>query len=73
MIVGIKLGSSVKCENICYQIQQLVNNYQKNNSLDDTILVIKINKITDSTDSQVKNLEYKNWKLQLYSVLEIIE
>ncbi len=60
MIVGIKLGPSIKCEDICYQIQQSVNHYQKSNSLDDTILVIKISQIKDSIDSQVMNLEYKN-------------
>jgi hypothetical protein len=60
MIVGIKLGPSIKCEKICYQIQQLINNYQQSNSLEDSILVIKISTIKDSTDSQVINLEYKN-------------
>jgi hypothetical protein len=60
MIVGIKLGVGIKCEDICYQIQQLVNHYQKSNSLEDSILVIKISTIKDSSDSQVMNLEYKN-------------
>jgi len=60
MIVGIKLGPSVKCEDICHQIQKLVNNYQQSNSLEDSILVIKISTIKDSTDSRIMNLEYKN-------------
>lgn len=60
MIVGIKLGASIKCEEICYKIQNLINSYQTENSLDDAILVIKINKIISDDDSQIKKLEYKN-------------
>lgn len=63
MFIGIKLTPQIKCEYICYQIQKLLDHYQKTEkteNTEDSLLVIKIHKITNDDSSLVKKLEYKN-------------
>ena len=63
MIIGIRLEEDTKCEQICKNIQQLISLYQVDNpDLKDTILTIKINKVSYTIDDSksTMNLEYEN-------------
>lgn len=46
-MIGISLNHDISCEHICRSIQKLVENYRKENSLDNAILTIQINNATD--------------------------
>jgi hypothetical protein len=60
MLIGIKLTPHIKCEHICSQIQKLLEIYQKSDTTENSLLVIRISKIIDNDNSLIKNLEYKN-------------
>ena len=46
-MIGISLNHDISCENICRSIQKLVENYRKENSLENAVLTIQINVATE--------------------------
>lgn len=61
MIIGITLDKTISCENICKNIQNLVNSFQKNNpDLSNSIMTISIKNISETQIPDVPKLEYKN-------------
>ena len=51
MIRSIVLNKEIKCESICQEVQNLVNDYNKENgNAIDTVLVMQIKKIIDSQE-----------------------
>ena len=46
-MIGISLNKNISCEHICREIQRIVENYSKENNLNDAILTIQINNATD--------------------------
>ena len=51
MISAVVLNKEIKCENICQEVQKLVNNYNRDHgNAEDTVLVMEIKKIVDSRD-----------------------
>lgn len=59
MLVAIKIQENLSCEQICIVLQQAIANYQKTNDISDSLLVIDIKKIIDTTNEAPK-LEFKN-------------
>jgi hypothetical protein len=61
MIRAIVLNKEIKCENICAEIQKLVNRYnQENTPSPNAILVMEIKTIVDSReDTGPLRLEHK--------------
>lgn len=58
MIAAIKLEGNLSCETICNLLQKAVVKYQKNNNLNDSLLVFDIVKISDVVD-EIPKLEHK--------------
>ena len=51
MISAVVLNKEIKCENICQEVQKLVNDYNRDHgNAEDTVLVMEIKKIVDSRD-----------------------
>lgn len=50
-MIGIKLDKTVSCEYLCQKIQSVINDYQKNNIIAESILVIDIKPLTDSQEN----------------------
>lgn len=46
--ISIRLNKQISCEAICSKIQKLINDYQKNNNMKESILAINISNIQDS-------------------------
>lgn len=46
----LSLNHNISCEQICQNIQKLLNNY-KNTDISNCVIVISINEITDSKES----------------------
>lgn len=59
MLISIKIQDNLSCEQLCLLLQQAVANYQKTNDISDSVLVIDIKKIIDTTNDTPK-LEFKN-------------
>jgi hypothetical protein len=59
-MIGIRLDKNIACENICKLIQNLVNNYVKENgSLTNALLNINIVQFSDGTiQDQILNIEH---------------
>lgn len=54
------LNKNIPCEIICSKVSRLIETYRSENpNCGDLVLTININKITDSTDSLLHKLEYK--------------
>lgn len=59
MVVAIKLDKNIECEYICMQIQKLINDSQSIMGIGDSILVIDIKNIIDSSNP-VPKLTYED-------------
>lgn len=59
MLVSIKLQQNLSCDYICQMIQKALTQYQKNNSINDSLLVVDIRNINDDT-SMIPKLELKD-------------
>lgn len=46
--ISIRLNKQISCEAMCGKIQKLINDYQKNNDMKESILTINISHIQDS-------------------------
>lgn len=59
MLVSIKLQQNLSCEYICGMLQKAMVEYQKDNDISDSLLIIDIKKVNDDI-SLIPKLEYKN-------------
>jgi hypothetical protein len=60
MISAIVLNKEIKCENICQEVQRLVNDFQKSHPNTEGCIVINIKAIKDSlSNTEPLRLEYK--------------
>lgn len=59
MLVSIKLQQNLPCDYICHMIQKALAQYQKDNDVSDSVLVIDIKKVNDNIDS-IPKIEFKD-------------
>lgn len=59
MLVSIKLQQNLSCDYICQMIQKALAQYQKDNTINDSVLVIDIKTINDDI-SLIPKLEHKD-------------
>jgi len=60
-MIAIKLDKNISCENICKEIQLLINQSQASININDSLLVIDIKSIIDSNIvTEVPKLTYNN-------------
>lgn len=60
-MIAIKLDKNISCENICLQIQLLINQAQASMNMNDSLLVIDIKNIIDTNIvTDVPKLTYNN-------------
>jgi len=59
MLLSFSLSQNIECQKICNELQRIITIYQKSNSLEDSVIVIDIKKITNDS-SLIPKLEYKN-------------
>lgn len=59
MLVSIKLQQNLSCDYICQMIQKALTEYQKTNSIHDSLLVVDIRNINDDI-SLIPKLESKD-------------
>lgn len=55
----IKLDQQIDCNTICARMQKMIDQYRKNNSLDNKIISIKIVDLVDGGDKHIPKIEYK--------------
>lgn len=59
-MISITLNKQISCEYICEQVQKIVTKSQSENGTANLVLVIDIKNITQTTDSLIPKIEYKN-------------
>jgi len=59
MLVSIKIQQNISCEYICQTIQKALVKYQQTNDINDSLLVIDIQKINDDC-SLIPKIEFKH-------------
>jgi hypothetical protein len=58
--VSVSLNKNLDCNDLCGKIQNLINNYSKQNpQLHDTLLRIEVVPINDSIECLLPKLEFK--------------
>lgn len=59
MLVSFRLQPTMSCEYICQTLQKAIAQYQKNNDISNSLLVIDIQQVNDNTNL-IPKIDYKN-------------
>lgn len=58
MLASIKIEQNISCEYVCKTIQKIIEQYSKTNDINDSLIVIDIQKVNDDT-SLIPKIEHK--------------
>lgn len=73
MILSYSLGNDIPCEKLCKDLAKVVTKFaQQGNDLKSHMLVIDIKQVTDSDQSLLPKIEFKNSPVDIVTVTPTI-